>query len=70
MKCSTTEQAFQLVFQTELCDDYQLTIEIPDVKKIFKTTLDDYHMILDFKLKPAAIKNLGDIIRENGKIQL
>ncbi|KAL7024594.1 hypothetical protein ACKWTF_013116 [Chironomus riparius] len=65
LQCSKTELAFQLNFRSEQNKQIKFPVNICDVRKIFKT-LADNQMILDFKLKPATIKTIGDLIRGSG----
>lgn len=66
MKCSKTEFCFQIIFVSEQNEDFKINIEIVDIKKIFKKH-NDKLLVLDFKLKPSAIRNIGDSIKNSGK---
>lgn len=66
MKCSKNEFCFQIMFTSEQNEDFKINIDIVDIKKIFKK-LNEKLLILDFKLKPSAIRSIGDSIKNSGK---
>lgn len=42
-------------------------MEVQNVKKIFKTYSEN-QLVLDYKLKPSAIKEVGDVLKKSGYV--